>query len=66
MNVLYRSFKGITVEKLIEVLKDIEPTTKIGIDILNDNFPVKIIERCEYYTWSNGKKQDKFEGILIK
>lgn len=66
MDVLYRNFKGITAEKLIEVLKTVEPNTKICIDILNDNFPVKTILKCEYYSWNNGKKQDKFNGILIK
>lgn len=66
MSLLYRSFKGITAEKLIEILKNVEPDTKICIDVLNNNFPIKAISECEYYTWSNGKKLGKFKVILIK
>lgn len=66
MSLLYRSFKGITAEKLIEILKNVEPDTKICIDVLNDNFPIEAVLECEYYTWSNGQKLDKFKGILIK
>ena len=66
MNTLYRSFKGITAEKLIEVLQTVEPNTKICIDILNDNFPIKTVGECTYYEWSNGKKINRFKGILLK
>lgn len=66
MSLLYRNFKGITLEKLIEVLKNVEPNTKICIDILNENFPIKEILECEYYSWNNGEKGDKLRGILIR
>lgn len=66
MNTLYRSFKGITAEKLIEVLQTVEPNTKICIDILNDNFPIKTVGECTYCIWENGKRIGEFKGILIK
>lgn len=65
MKVIYKNFKGITAEKLIEVLKTVEPSTKICIDVLNDNFPVKSIKECIYYSWDNGKRREEFKGILI-
>lgn len=61
-----RSFKGITAEKLIEVLKQVSGDTKICIDILGDNFPIKQVEECTYYDWNNGKKGQEHKGVLIR
>lgn len=61
-----RSFRGITAEKLIEVLKQVPNDTKICIELLGDNFPVKQVEECTYYEWNNGNKGKEHKGILIK
>ena len=64
--VLITSLNEITVEKLIKVLKEVESDTKICIDILGDNFHIKVIEECSYYSWGNGKKVQADKGILIR
>ncbi len=61
-----RSFKGITAEKLIEVLKQVPSDTKICIELLGDNFPIKQVEECVYHDWNNGTKGQEHKGILIK
>lgn len=61
-----RNFKGITAEKLIEVLKEVPSDTKVCIDILGDNFPIKQVEECIYYDWINGKRIVEHNGILIR
>ncbi|MBF7811568.1 hypothetical protein [Clostridium beijerinckii] len=61
-----RSFRGITAEKLIEVLKQVPSDTKICIELLGDNFPIKQVEECTYFDWSNGEKKQEHKGILIK
>lgn len=61
-----RSFRGITVEKLIEVLKQVPGDAKICIELLGDNFPIKQIEECTYNDWNNGKKGDEHKGILLR
>lgn len=61
-----RSFRGIAAEKLIEVLKQVPGDTKVCIDVLGDNFPIKQVEECVYYNWNNGQKGQEHKGILIK
>jgi len=61
-----RSFRGITAEKLIETLKGIPKDTKICIELLGDNFPIKQVEECVYHDWNNGNKGQEHKGILIK
>ena len=61
-----RSFRGITAEKLIETLKGIPKDTKICIELLGDNFPIKQVEECVYHDWNNGHKGQEHVGILIK
>lgn len=61
-----RNFKGITAEKLIEVLKEVPSDTKVCIDILGDNFPIKQVEECVYYDWINGNRIVEHNGILIR
>ncbi|MVX64940.1 hypothetical protein GKZ28_14690 [Clostridium chromiireducens] len=61
-----RSFRGITAEKLIEVLKQVPGDTKICIDVLGDNFPVKSVQECTYYDWNNGQKGQEHKGLLIR
>jgi hypothetical protein len=60
------NFRGISAEKLIEVLKQVPGDTKICIDVLGDNFLIKQVEECIYYDWNNGKKEQEHKGILIK
>lgn len=64
MNV--RNFRGISAEKMIEVLREVPGDTKICIDVLGDNFPIKNIQDCIYYDWYNGKKGQEHKGILIR
>lgn len=64
MNV--RNFRGISAEKLIELLKQIPGDTKICIDVLGDNFPIKNVQDCIYYDWENGKKGQEYKGVLIR
>lgn len=64
MNV--RNFRGISAEKLIEVLKQVPGDTKICIDVLGDNFPIKNIQDCIYHDWDNGKKGQEHKGILLR
>ncbi|NFG62396.1 hypothetical protein [Clostridium sp. CMCC3677] len=61
-----RDFKGISAKTLIEVLKEVPGDTKICIDVLGDNFPVKTIDDCVYYEWDNGKKVAEHKGIIIR
>lgn len=61
-----RSFRGITAKRLIEVLKEVPGDTKICIELLGDNFPVKQIEECTYNDWNNGKKGGEYKGILLR
>lgn len=61
-----RNFRGITAEKLIEVLKQVDPQTKICLELLGDNFPIKQVEECVYHDWNNGNKGQEHKGILIK
>lgn len=61
-----RNFKDITAEKLIEVLKEVPGDTKICIEVLGDNFPIKDVSDCVYFDWSNGKKIQEHKGILIR
>ncbi|NFA43910.1 hypothetical protein EXM65_15380 [Clostridium botulinum] len=61
-----RNFKGISVKTLIEVLKKVPGDTKICIDVLGDNFPIKTIDDCVYYEWDNGKKVAEHKGIVIR
>lgn len=61
-----RSFRGITAEKLIEALNQVPGDTKICIDLLGDNFPIKQIEECIYNDWNNGKKGEAHKGILLR
>lgn len=60
-----RNFRGITIEKLIEVLKEVPGETKVCIDLLGDKFPIKVVRECVYYDWDNGKKIAEHKGILI-
>ncbi|MBN1053077.1 hypothetical protein FDB75_06530 [Clostridium botulinum] len=61
-----RDFKGITSEKLIQILKEVPGDTKICIDILGDNFPIKTVEECIYYEWNNGKRVQGHKGIIVR
>jgi len=61
-----RSFRGITAGKLIEFLKELNPDTKICLELLGDNFPIKQVEECIYYDWNNGNKGQEHKGILIR
>ncbi|MFW2490947.1 hypothetical protein ACN077_20630 [Clostridium chromiireducens] len=61
-----RNFRGITAEKLIETLKQVPGDTKICIELLGDNFPIKQIEECTYNDWNNGKKGEEYKGILLR
>lgn len=60
-----RNFRGISAEKLIEVLKEVPGDTKICIDVLGDNFPIKTVEECIYYEWNNGKRIAEHKGIKV-
>lgn len=44
--VLLKRFRGISASDLIRALSEIEPETKICIEILGDNFPIKTIGEC--------------------
>jgi hypothetical protein len=61
-----RNFKGISAEKLIEFLKQVPGDTKICIDVLGDNFPIKQVEECIYFYWKDGKKVQEHKGILVR
>lgn len=61
-----RSFRGISAGKLIEVLKELNQDTKVCLELLGDNFPIKQVQECTYNDWSNGTKGQEHKGILIK
>ena len=61
-----RNFRGITAEKLIEALIQVPCDTKVCIELLGDNFPIKQIEECIYNDWNNGKKGEEHKGILLR
>ena len=63
---MIRKVEGITATDLIEILKKVPANTKICIELLGENFPVKQVERCIYYGWNKGKKIQEHKGILIK
>ncbi len=53
---MIKNFKGISAEELIKVLKEVPGNTKICINVLGNNFPIKKVEQCTYYDWDNGKR----------
>ena len=61
-----RNFRGITVEKLIELLKEVPGDTKICINVLGDNFPIHTVKECTYYDWINGNKAQEHKGIVLR
>ncbi|EES48309.1 hypothetical protein NE172_09025 [Clostridium botulinum] len=60
-----KDFRGITAEKLIEALKQVPGDTKVCVDVLGDNFPIKTVEECIYYDWNNGQKSQEHRGIKV-
>lgn len=63
---MIRKFDGMTANDLIEILKEVPRNTKICIELLGQNFPVKQVEQCIYYDWDKGKRVGEHKGILIK
>ncbi|NFN81867.1 hypothetical protein FDB25_15875 [Clostridium botulinum] len=63
---MIKNFKGISAEELIKALKEVPGNTKICIDVLGNNFPIKQVEQCTYYDWDNGKRVQGRKGILVR
>ncbi len=63
---MIRDFNGISADKLIQSLKEVPGDTKICIDVIGNNFPIKQVEECIYYDWNSGKKIQEHKGILIR
>ena len=63
---LIRKFEGLTANDLIEILKNYQRDTKVCIQMLGENFPVKQLEECIYYDFEKGKRGKAHKGILIK
>ena len=63
---LIRKFEGLTANDLIQILKNYQRDTKVCIQMLGENFPVKQLEECIYYDFEKGKRGKAQKGILIK
>jgi len=63
---MIRKFVGMTANDLIEILREVPRDTKVCIEMLEENFPIKQVELCIYYDWNKGKKLQEHRGILIK
>jgi len=60
------NFRGVTVDQLIEILKEVPGDTKVCTELLGDNFPIKEVSECVYFEWNDGKKVQEHKGILIR
>lgn len=60
------NFRGVTVDQLIEILKEVPGDTKVCTELLGDNFPIKEVSECVYFEWKDGKKVQEHKGILIR
>lgn len=50
---MIRKSEGLTTNDLIQILKNYPRDTKVCIQMIGENFPVKQVEECIYYDFQN-------------